>query len=148
MFRLSMLGVSLVLAATLIAPALAASEEEVMDQIENLQGDSVGFGEFFGKLQDAFLLDDHASFADLVAFPITIHANGETYDVDTADTFTENFDSLLAPQTQEAIRSQDFKDLFVNAEGVMIADGAVWMSNICDNDACSKTYWAVTAINN
>lgn len=38
--------------------------------------------------------------------------------------------------------------LFVNSDGVMLADGAVWMSGICDNDDCSSSHWAVTSINN
>jgi hypothetical protein len=136
-------------ALTLIAvPAFAQSEEDIMAQIENIHGDSMGFGEAFSILQDSFLFDDPAAFAELGLYPLTVNANGEVYDILEPQDLVDNFDSLLTPETQSALGGQDFDDLIVTSEGVGFANGALWMSNICYDDSCSQTFWAIISINN
>lgn len=136
-------------ALTLIAvPAFAQSEEDIMAQIENIHGDSMGFGEAFSILQDSFLFDDPAAFAELGLYPLTVNANGEVYDILEPQDLVDNFDSLLTPETQSALGGQDFDDLIVTSEGVGFANGALWMSNVCYDDSCSQTFWAIISINN
>lgn len=128
--------------------AWAQSEEDVAANIEAVQGDSDGFFELFGLLQDAMMFGDPVTIAANVAYPITIDANGETYDVLAEQDLVDNFDTLVSPQAQEAIRTQDVADLIVTSEGVGFGSGEVWVANICDDDACSQTHWGITAINN
>lgn len=137
----------LLLAATTL-PALAQSEEEVMARIERIHGDSEGFGEIYGRLQDAFLFDDPTSIAELGIYPMAVNANGESYDILEAQDLVDNFDSLVSTQTQEALLNQDFADLLVTSEGVSFASGALWMTNICLDDACAETQWGIWSINN
>lgn len=137
------------LAATLLAvPAFAQSEEQVMAQIESIHGDAEGFGEAFGLLQDAFLFGDPTTIADLGLYPMTVNANGETYDILEAQDLIDNFDALLTSETQAALASQDFADLIVTSEGVGFADGALWMTNVCLDDDCAETQWGILSINN
>lgn len=141
----------LALAVTLVATplAFAQSEEDVMASIENIQGDAEGFFEVFGGLQDAMLFDNPDAIADYVLFPITIDANGETYDIDNKQDLVDNLDTLIQDAPREAIRTQDVADLLVTSEGVGLGDGAVWISNVClDGDACTETQWGIIAINN
>ena len=145
--RLTALAVAFAL--TLIAaPAFAQSEEDVMAQIETIHGDSAGFGEAFGLLQDAFLFGDPTTIADLGAYPLTVSANGEVYDILEPQDLVDNFDTLLTQETINGLSSQDLADLIVTSEGVGFANGALWMSNICIDDSCSETYWAIISINN
>ena len=145
--RLTVFAAAFVLTLATV-PAFAQSEEDVMAQIENIHGDSVGFGEAFGRLQDAFLFGDPTTIADLGAYPLTVNANGEVYDILEPQDLVDNFDALLTQETQDALGSQDFADLIVTSEGVGFANGALWMSNICYDDACNKTAWAIISINN
>jgi hypothetical protein len=136
-------------ALTLIAvPAFAQSEEDIMAQIENIHGDSIGFGEAFSTLQESFLFDNPAAFAELGLYPLSVNANGEVYDILDPQDLVDNFNSLLTSETQSALGGQDFADLIVTSEGVGFANGALWMSNICYDDACSETFWAIISINN
>lgn len=140
---------ALAFALTLIAvPAFAQSEEDIMAQIENIHGDSIGFGEAFSILQESFLFDNPTAFADLGLYPLTVNANGEVYDILDPQDLVDNFNSLLTSETQSALGGQDFADLIVASEGVGFANGALWMSNICYDDACSQTFWAIISINN
>lgn len=143
LIRLAALGL-----AVLAMPAFAQSEEDVLDRIETLHGQSVEFGEAFAMLQDAFLFGDPGTFADLAFYPLEVSANGEVYDVLEPEDLVRNFDALLTAETQAALASQDFDDLIVTSEGVGFADGAVWMSLVCLDDACSTVEWGIIAINN
>jgi hypothetical protein len=135
-------------AFALTAPAFAQSEEDVMSSIESIHGDSEGFGDIFGLIQDAFLFGDPTTLADLGFYPMTINANGEVYDVLEAQDLVDNFDALLTPETQEAVGGQDFADLIVTSEGVGFANGALWVTNVCLDDSCEETQWGILSINN
>jgi hypothetical protein len=134
--------------AALVTPAFAQSEEDVLAQIEALHGKSDAFGEAFGLLQDSFLFGDPQTLADLAVYPLTVRANGETYDVLSSDDFIDSFESLVTPETVAALSSQDFADLIVTSDGVGFANGALWMSLVCVDDSCSDSYWGIIAINN
>ena len=146
--RLAILAAACLAATLLAAPAFAQSEEQVMAQIESIHGDAEGFGEAFGLLQDAFLFGDPTTIADLGLYPMTVNANGETYDILEAQDLIDNFDALLTSETQAALASQDFADLIVTSEGVGFADGALWMTNVCLDDDCAETQWGILSINN
>lgn len=135
-------------AGFLAAPAFAQSEEEVMARIENLHGMSEEFGEAFGALQDSFLFEDPAAFADLAFYPLEVAANGELYDVLEPEDLVENFDALLTTETIDGVAGQDFSDLIVTSEGVGFADGALWMSLVCLDDDCAEAEWGIIRINN
>jgi hypothetical protein len=145
--RLTALATAFALTMTAV-PAFAQSEEDIMAQIENIHGDSIGFGEAFSMLQESFLFDNPAAFAELGLYPLTVNANGEVYDILDPQDLVDNFNSLLTAETRSALGGQDFDDLIVTSEGVGFANGALWMSNICYDDACSQTFWAIISINN
>jgi hypothetical protein len=147
MLRLASITLAL-LAVLSAAPAFAQSEEDVTASIETIHGDSAGFFELFGLLQDAMMFGDPVTLAAHVEYPISIDANGETYDVANEQDMVDNFDTLVSAKAQEAIRTQDVGALIVTSEGVGFGDGAVWVSNICADDSCTSTHWGIIAINN
>jgi hypothetical protein len=126
----------------------AQSDEEVRSRIASLHGDAEGFGDAFERLQEAFRSGDADAVAEFGAYPLRVEANGEVYDVLEARDLVENFDRLVMAETQDLIVTQDYGALFVNSEGVMFGDGELWMSAVCEDDACGKRRWAIIAINN
>lgn len=146
--RHTILATALFAVISLTAPVFAQSEEDVLAQIENLHGKSVEFGEAFGQLQDAFLFDNPSAMAELGVYPMTINANGETYDILAPEDLVDNFDSLLTEDTLAAIADQDFADLIVTSDGVGLANAALWMSLVCVDDSCTDSNWGIISINN
>lgn len=138
------------LGATLLAatPIFAQSDSDVYNKIEELHGDAAGFDKPLRELVLAMRSSDAETIAGLAEYPLTVKANGETYDVENAEDFVENFDDLVTPATRRAVGRQQYGDLFVNSDGVMLAGGTVWMGAICEDDACEASHWAITAINN
>jgi len=146
--RLTFPAATLMAALALMTPVFAQDEADVMAQIESLHGKSIEFGEAFALLQDAFLFNNPTTFADLGVYPLTINANGETYDLIEAQDLVDNFDYLLTEQTIEALSNQDFADLIVTSDGVGFGEGVLWMALVCADDACSDSHWGIIAINN
>ena len=142
---------ALLLSATLTffpMTAAAQSDEEVYNRIESLHGNAGDLSEPLLSLVEAMGNDDAPTIAGLAEYPLRVAANGESYEIQNADDFIENFDTLVTQDTRDAVAGQSFAQLFVNSDGVMLADGAVWMSNVCENSDCSSSHWAVIGINN
>lgn len=142
---------ALLLSATLAFFPIAApaqSDEDVYNRIESLHGNAGDLSEPLLSLVEAMGNDDAATIAGLAEYPLRVAANGESYEIQSADDFIENFDTLVTQDRRDAVAGQTFGQLFVNSDGVMLADGAVWMSNVCDNGDCSSSHWAVISINN
>lgn len=143
--------IALFLSATLAffpMTAAAQSDEEVYNRIESLHGNAGDLNEPLLSLVEAMGNSDAATIAGLADYPLRVAANGESYEIQNADDFIENFDTLVTQDTRDAVAGQTYSQLFVNSDGVMLADGAVWMSNVCDNGDCSSSHWAVISINN
>ncbi|OWV77007.1 hypothetical protein ATY76_03355 [Rhizobium sp. R339] len=141
-------GAMLLAAAPFTGRAAAQSDNEVYDRIEELHDDAAGFDRPLRQLVLAMRSGDAETIAGLAEYPLTVKANGETYDVENAEDFVENFDDLVTPDTRRAVGRQRYQDLFVSSEGVMLANGAVWMGAVCDDNACDESHWAIIAINN
>lgn len=138
------------LAAALSAwsPAAAASDEEIFAQIEALHGNAGSLDPKLMALRAALTNDDAAALAALADYPLRVNANGESYDILSADDLIENYDALITQETKDAVAAMEYGDLVVTSEGVGLADGAVWMGYFCNNTACARSHWALMAINN
>ncbi|MBB3160355.1 hypothetical protein FHS25_000787 [Rhizobium laguerreae] len=128
--------------------AFAQSENEVYNRIEELHGDAAGFDRPLRQLVKAMRSSDAETIAGLAEYPLTVKTDGKPYEVESAEDFIDNFDDLVTPETRRAVGRQQYEDLFVNSDGVMLAGGAVWMGAVCDDNACEASHWAIIAINN
>ena len=93
--------------------ALAQSDSDVYNRIEELHGDAAGFDRPLRQLVKAMRSGEAETIAGLAEYPLTVKANNETYDVENAEDFIDNFDDLVTPQTRRAVGRQQYKDLFV-----------------------------------
>ncbi|WP_027668609.1 hypothetical protein [Rhizobium leguminosarum] len=128
--------------------ALVQSDSDVYNRIEELHGGAAGFDRPLRQLVKAMRSGEAETIAGLAEYPLTVKANGESYDVESAEDFIDNFDELVTPETRRAVGRQQYEDLFVNSDGVMLAGGAVWIGAICEDNACEASHWAIIAINN
>lgn len=126
--------VALVLVA---APALAQTDEDVTAAINLNFGDAEPFVEAFDAIQAAVADDDAEAFAQWVSYPFEVTVDGEAYVFDEPAGVVEHYESMMTEEIKTAILEQQYKDLFVNAEGVMFGDGQVWLSGICKDEACA-----------
>jgi hypothetical protein len=126
-------------------PALA---QDALERIDAIHGDVDGFEDLLWTLQDSLSTGDVDTTASLFEYPLVVEANGEVYDIFSYEDMVENFDVLMMEWTIEALLDLSEDDLIVTSEGVGMVDGAVWATNICADDSCEDTYWALIALNN
>jgi hypothetical protein len=93
----------------------------------------------FDAIQQAVSEDDAAAFADWVTYPIEVNVAGEDMVIGDAAQFAEHYEDIVTPEIADAVTNQSFNELFVNDQGAMFGDGQVWMSEICDDDACANS---------
>jgi hypothetical protein len=128
------------------SPAMAQTVEETNARLDQVFGEHESFGEVFDILFRAVEAGDAATVASLAKYPLRVATNGEEYEIDSEQTFIDNYDTIITPSIKDVIVSQDFALLFVNQDGVMYGDGDVWISPICIDDACERSRWLIVTV--
>ena len=127
-------------------PRSAQTVEETNARLDQVFGEHESFGEAFDALYFAVEARDAATVASLAKYPLRVATNGEEYEIDSEQTFIDNYDTIITPSIADVIVSQDFALLFVNQDGVMYGDGDVWFSPICIDDACERYRWLIVTV--
>ena len=130
------LAVATLALALSAAPAMAQTDAEVTGAIETNFGDATQFIEAFDAIQAAVAADDAETFAEWVSYPFSVTVDGEAYSFEGPEGVVEHYESMMIDEIKAAIVDQQYKDLFVNAEGVMFGDGQLWLTGICQNEPC------------
>lgn len=122
----------------LAAPALAQTDEDVTGLLSLHFGDAAPFVEAIDAIRAAVEADDAEAFASWISYPFRVTVDGEAYAFEGPDGVVEHYQSMMTDEIRTAIVEQQYKDLFVNSEGVMYGDGQLWLSGICADDACER----------
>ena len=140
---LAVAGLAVALSA---APALAQTDEDVRGLITMQFGDAEPFVEAIDAIQTAVAEDDAETFASWISYPFRVTVDGEAYVFDGPEGVVEHYESMMTDEIRTAIVDQEFKNLFVNAEGVMFGDGQLWLSGICETEACETFAVKIIAV--
>lgn len=139
----------LVLATTigLASAAFAQSVAATNARADQLFGEHRSLQDAFQTVKAAVQNGDAETLADMAQYPLTVHVNGETYDILTRDDFITNFRTIMASSVYDAVTSQDYETLFLNSDGAMFGNGQIWLTAVCTDNSCSSSYWTISAIN-
>lgn len=133
-----------------VASAPAASgqaDTEIDQQISSvLGGNPKAYHEIFEHLQKSLAAGDKAGVAALVSYPIDVKVAGKSEKFADANALVAKFDQVFTPEISKAIAGQQFSSAFVNAQGLMIGNGEVWISGVCKDTACKTSNVLITAI--
>ena len=145
---MSRIGALALLGAAAIAAAGPTREPDadVDGMIDQLHGDHVPFRDAFDRLQLAVAARDGAAVAALVRFPIEVTLGRARVPVATPAEFVARYDQIVTPAIAAVIAQQAWDALFVNAQGVMLGDGQVWLAGECADKACTAMQVRITTI--
>jgi hypothetical protein len=73
--------------------------------------------------------DDRKGVASFIVYPLALSVNGKRSRVATPEEFLSSYDRIFTPRFVERIRAAIPHNMFANAQGIMIADGAVWFDD-------------------
>ncbi len=134
MKRFALFALTLALGA---GPVFAQTVADVNASIETVLGDSARYGEAFEAIQAAVEAGEAAVVADWVSYPITVREGGDEVTIEGPEDFIAQYDQIVTDAISQVVVSQNYQDLFVNADGVMFGNGEVWLNGICKDDACA-----------
>lgn len=133
--------------AFLALPAVGQTADAVVERLTTLFGDAQPFVEAFENIQTAVLYLDMPLLAEYFPLGEPIMVNGKEVVVESESDLFQRYNELITPAIFEVVASQSFETLFVNADGVMFGDGAMWLSSICLDEACEETEVKIIALN-
>jgi hypothetical protein len=81
---------------------------------------------FLGKLQTALARDDQAAVVALVDSPLRVNFAKKPAELERA-AVQKRFAEIFTPNVRKAVAGAKADDLFVNWQGVMLGEGAVWL---------------------
>lgn len=82
----------------------------------------------------------------LVSYPLTVRLNSHDKTFRDPDELLANYSSVLTPQVIAAILNQDFRNLFVNYQGVRVGRGELWFGGVYEEGQSDYTV-KIIAIN-
>ncbi|MDH6348894.1 hypothetical protein [Brevibacillus sp. 1238] len=92
--------------------------------------DPVAFEAFFRKLQEAVQAGDKRQVAKKVHFPLRINKDGSSRYIRDEQQFLAEYDQIFSDKVKKALLVQNVQETFVNAEGVMVGNGELWLGQI------------------
>jgi len=141
---------ALLFAAALLAasPALAQTAADTDKKIDDvLGGPHAIYATAIQTIETAVANHDLQTIAGYFSFGDPINVDGADVTIGDLDELTAKFDTLFTPKVISAVRSQKYENLMVSADGVMFGDGELWISGVCDDDACQNPFINIIAIN-
>lgn len=129
------------------APAAPGEDDtSVAADIESILGGNVDdYRAAFLALQKAVAAGDKDAVSQMVLYPLEGAVDGKRT-IRDADQFVQEYDRIVTPAVSNAIARQKFADLMVNKNGLMFGNGQVWLTGVCEDDACEKQSIMVTAL--
>jgi hypothetical protein len=131
--RILLIALSLLFAV----PASAQTVADVNATIDSVLGDHAAYEEAIGAIKFAIAEGDAAGVATWVSYPITVSVGGEDVVLENEEQFVDRYDGFMTDDIVEAVATQDYENLFVNADGVMFGNGQLWLNGICKDTACT-----------
>ena len=141
---------ALAFAAALITvtPAFSQSVDEVNARIDAVLGPHEIYGTAIQAIQEALVNYEIEGIAGYIPFGEAIKVNGEDVVIADEADLAARFDELFNEKVVNAVTDQQYDTLFVSQDGIMFGDGELWISGICDDEACEFPFVNIIAINN
>lgn len=105
-------------------------------------------GDFLKRFQHAVKAHNVDAVAALTELPLTV--NGKAGPKDRSE-FARKFDTIYTAKVRAAVLTQQVQGLFASWRGLMIGQGEVWISALCDDDSgsgCKNRRIRIVSINN
>lgn len=145
MLKALLIAVAL-LAVTPAVAQTAADTDKAIDDV--LGGPHAVYATAIADIQKALAEHNVEGIAGYVSFGEPIKVNGQDVTIADLDDLNAKFDTLFNAKVVEAVTQQPYEKLLVKDAGIMFGDGELWISGVCDDDACQLPFINIIAINN
>jgi len=102
---------------------------------------------FLRTLQAALRSGSSAKVADLVSFPLRVHAEDGTLRRFIGQTqFAIDYPTLFTPPIQATLLQQAVSEIQRSVRGAALAGGAVWVAGLCSDLQCAQPTPKIVAV--
>lgn len=123
------------------------ADSEIDARLDLLFGQHVLYRKFFEEFQRAVAWGDVAKVAGMINYPMSLTIKGRKIILRSERDFVANYARIFSSELIATVRNQRYALLFTRDEGVMIGNGEIWFSGLCDDAACKYQKIKVTAFN-
>lgn len=112
----------------------AQDARHAMDkQLDALYGSHAEYYAFFDRLQKEVGQRRKQQVAQMVHYPITVSmTSGKRRVIYNTMQFVKLYDQIVSPEVEAAVHRQTYETLFARDTGLMVGNGEVWFSGVCD----------------
>jgi hypothetical protein len=135
----AVLAVALVFAATVTGQDQAV--EQRIERVAGLKAEEVR--QFLIELKSRVAKADGRWVCAVVQFPL----ESDRHAVRNATQCRAQYSAIFGKAVIDAIAAQQFETLFVNARGVMIGNGEIWIAGVCRDNRCRNQSLRIIAVN-
>ncbi|MEN5060796.1 hypothetical protein [Luteimonas sp. TWI1416] len=128
------------------APPVGESTGDARQRIGQVLGDAAPYETVFTALQKGVAAHDAKAVAALPIYPLRVKVAGQEREIADAAAFEREYDRIITADIARAVVAQTFDALFVNAQGVMLGNGQVWIGSVCADAACAHPQVGIVAI--
>ncbi|TVX93630.1 hypothetical protein [Paenibacillus agilis] len=90
--------------------------------------DPAAFVQFLSDLKKEVAANNKKAVAGMIDYPLNVNKNGKTTKIKTKQQFIKQYNKIMTKEVKQKLLAQKADRVFVNAEGVMIGDGEMWIS--------------------
>lgn len=101
---------------------------------------------FVSKIQRDIVSDNKVQLAEEIKYPIDVKINKKIIKIENKEDLIKNYDQIFHVNYKQEISKAPTKYLFVNYQGIMFADGNIWINDVKLTSSTSKLL--ITSINN
>jgi len=130
--------VTLVLLALLLAstPVSARADTPLLQEQLAVAGLSLPeTRSFLSRLKHAVAKDDRKAVAAMSDYPISVAVGADAITLDSPDQFVARYADFMTQALRALIAETRLEDLFANAQGAMLGNGALWFGPVCKQHA-------------
>lgn len=103
---------------------------------------------FFSDLQHAVANNDRAAVARMTNFPLRVNRARVNHRlVKSAPELVRQYDAVFTPEIRRAILEERLNTLLVNASGIAIQKGVVWLSSSCTRQRPVTCHLGLSSVN-
>lgn len=125
----------LALSAFFLGTALSISGGAASDRFAAAGLEEPAVRQFLEALQAAVRRNDPSELANLIEFPLRVSSGAKSNYVRSKNQFLAEYPRIFDSAVKRQILAQRYEALFSNYQGVMIGDGVIWFSGVCDPDS-------------
>lgn len=101
---------------------------------------------FVNKIQNDIVNDNKVQLAEEIRYPINVKIDEKITKIENKKDLIKNYDQIFDVNYKQEISKAPTKYLFVNYQGIMFANGNIWINDVNLTNSTSKLL--ITSINN